>query len=175
MDNTLSNNTISTTWLSNRECSLRDAPDAGFELPLLLLSGFRSLIDDLHEELARQGHPDVRPAHGFALQAMAAGPLTAADLGRRLGVSKQAAGKTIDRLTECGYLRPHDAGGDARRRAVRLTDAGADVLRRSATIFSQLYAEWDIRTAGRVGEVTEILRAAVGPAVLRTDAAGWFG
>lgn len=150
-------------------------PVAGFELPLLLLSGFRSLIDDLHAELARQGHPDVRPAHGFALQALGAGPLTAADLGRRLGVSKQAAGKTIDRLTECGYVEPSDDGADARRRAVRLTDAGADVLRRSATIFEQLSAEWDVRTGGRVGEVTEILRTAVGPAIIRTDSAGWFG
>ena len=42
----------------------------GFELPLLLFGGFRSIIDELHAELARRGHPDVRPAHGFALQAI---------------------------------------------------------------------------------------------------------
>ena len=42
----------------------------GFELPLLLFGGFRSIIDELHAELARRGHPDLRPAHGFALQAI---------------------------------------------------------------------------------------------------------
>jgi hypothetical protein len=42
----------------------------GFELPLRLLLGFRVLIDRLHAELARQGHPDVRPVHGFVLQAV---------------------------------------------------------------------------------------------------------
>ena len=45
----------------------------GFELPLLLFGGFRSIIDELHAELARRGHPDVRPAHGFALQAIGLG------------------------------------------------------------------------------------------------------
>ena len=45
-------------------------PPPGFELPRLLFAGFRSLIDELHAELARQGHPDVRPAYGFAMQAI---------------------------------------------------------------------------------------------------------
>jgi len=46
-------------------------PDTpGFELPLLLFAGFRALIDALHAELAAQGHPGVRPAYGFAMQAI---------------------------------------------------------------------------------------------------------
>ena len=73
----------------------------GFELPLRLLLGFRVLIDDLHAELARRGHPDLRPMHGFVLQAIGPGT-TAADLGRALGVSKQAAGKTLDGLAKLG-------------------------------------------------------------------------
>src|SRR4051794_33509669 len=75
----------------------------GWQLPLLLFSGFRALIDDLHAELARQGHPDARPAHGFALQAIGPDGVTASDLGRRLGISKQAAGKTVDHLVRLGY------------------------------------------------------------------------
>ena len=66
-------------------------------LPLLLFGGFRTLIDRLHAELAGQGHPDVRPAYGFAMQAIGRDGATASELGRRLGVSKQAAGKTVDR------------------------------------------------------------------------------
>src|SRR6201992_3955477 len=75
----------------------------GFELPLLLLAGFRTLIDQLHRELAARGHPDMRPAHGFAMQAIGLAGTTSTDLGRRLGVSKQAAGKTVARLAERGY------------------------------------------------------------------------
>src|SRR5436305_6021246 len=45
-------------------------PRAGYELPLLLFGGFRAIIDELHAELGRRGHPDMRPAHGFAMQAV---------------------------------------------------------------------------------------------------------
>src|ERR1044072_7117377 len=54
----------------------------GFELPLLLFGGFRSIIDELHAELARRGHPDVRPAHGLALQAVGLGGGSASPGGR---------------------------------------------------------------------------------------------
>src|SRR6201995_5904962 len=83
-----------------------DPPDEtpGFELPLLLLAGFRTLIDQLHQELATLGHPDMRPAHGFTMQAIGLTGTTSGELGRRLGVSKQAAGKTVDRLAESGLV-----------------------------------------------------------------------
>jgi hypothetical protein len=57
---------------------------------VLLLAGFRTLIDQLHGELARRGHPHLRPAHGFTMQAIGLEGATASELGRRLGVSKQA-------------------------------------------------------------------------------------
>src|ERR1700759_2809614 len=94
--------------------SNEDLPGYGFELPLLLFGGFRSVIGELHAELARRGHPDLRPAHGFALQAIGLAGATATETARRLGVSKQAAGKTIDRLAELGYVRK--ARDDAARR-----------------------------------------------------------
>ena len=55
----------------------------GFELPLRLLLGFRTLIDDLHAELVRQGHPEMRPMHGFVFQAIGPEGTTAVELGRR--------------------------------------------------------------------------------------------
>src|SRR5450759_4063033 len=105
----------------------------GFELPLRLFLGFRVLIDELHAELARQGHPDMRPMYGFVLQAIGPGGTTAAELGRRLGISKQAAGKTIDTLEHLGYVRRGPDSRDARRKVVRLTDRGADSLARSVS------------------------------------------
>lgn len=114
----------------------------GYELPLLLFAGFRTLIDRLHAELARQGHPDVRPAHGFAMQAIGPDGATASEVGRRLGVSKQAAGKTVDRLITLGYAARTEDPADARRKLVRLTPHGIDALRRSATVFDELRAEW---------------------------------
>jgi DNA-binding MarR family transcriptional regulator len=148
---------------------------SGYELPLLLFGGFRVLIDRLHEELARQGHADARPAHGFALQAIGTSGVTAAELGRRLGVSKQAAGKTVDRLVRLGYVERAASDRDARAKVVRMTPLGLDLLNRSAVIFDKLRAEW-VATLGeeRVGSLEETLRV-VAPPGIRVDALGWLG
>lgn len=148
----------------------------GYELPLLLFGGFRSLIDRLHAELARQGHPDLRPAHGFALQAVGPHGATASELGRRLGVSKQAAGKTVDRLTRLGYVARGADAADGRRKLVRLTPRGIDALSRSAAIFDALRADW-VATLGaaRVSDLESALRAVAPSDGFRLDVPGWFG
>jgi DNA-binding MarR family transcriptional regulator len=149
---------------------------AGYELPLLLFGGFRSLIDQLHAELGRQGHPDVRPAYGFAMQAIGHNGATASEIGRRLGISKQAAGKTVGRLEHLGYAERVDDESDGRRKLVRLTPRGIDSLVRSAAIFDDLRAQW-ARTLGakRVRELEEALRTVVPAGGFPLDVAGWFG
>ncbi|EPH45901.1 MarR family winged helix-turn-helix transcriptional regulator [Streptomyces aurantiacus] len=149
----------------------------GYELPLLLFAGFRTLIDRLHAELARQGHPDARPAHGFAMQAIGVAGASASEVGRRLGVTKQAAGKTIDRLVALGYAERADDPADARRKLVRLTPHGLDALARAAVIFEELRAEWtQVLGPDRVRALESDLSAVV-PAggAFRLDAAGWLG
>jgi DNA-binding MarR family transcriptional regulator len=148
----------------------------GYELPLRLLLGFRVLIDALHAELARQGHPDVRPLHGFVFQAIGREGTTAADLGRRLGVSKQAAGKTVDALERMGYVVREPDAQDARRKLIRLTDRGIDCLSRSARIFEQLRAGW-AETLGeeRLRALEDDLRAVTPDELFRLDVPGWFG
>jgi DNA-binding MarR family transcriptional regulator len=148
----------------------------GYELPLLLFAGFRTLIDRLHAELARQGHPEARPVHGFTLQAIGREGATAVTIGRRLGVSKQAAGKTVDRLVALGYAERTDDPADARRKVVRLTDLGYDLLARSAAIFDRLRNEW-ATTLGpeRVREMEADLRRVSPRDSFGLDAAGWLG
>ncbi|MEU6227169.1 MarR family winged helix-turn-helix transcriptional regulator [Streptomyces sp. NPDC047042] len=148
----------------------------GFELPLRLFLAFRVLIDELHSELARQGHPDVRPMHGYVFQAIGPNGTTAADLGRRLGVSKQAAGKTIDTLERLGYVERGADPNDARRKLVRLTARGADCLTRSAQIFDHLRANW-ARTLGedRLRALESDLRRMTPAEAFLLDAPGWFG
>ncbi|MEO3785415.1 MarR family transcriptional regulator [Actinocorallia sp. B10E7] len=149
----------------------------GFELPLLLLAGFRTLIDELHAELARQGHPDARPAHGFAMQAIGLAGASATEVGRRLGVSKQAAGKTIGRLEELGYAERVDDPADGRRKLVRLTPRGVDALTRSAVIFEGLRSRWAAALgADRLADLEDSLRAVAAPVGIGidTDTVGWF-
>ncbi|XVV12418.1 MarR family winged helix-turn-helix transcriptional regulator [Actinoplanes sp. CA-131856] len=147
----------------------------GYELPLLLFAGFRTLIDDLHAELARRGHPDVRPAYGFAMQAIGVRGASASEVGRRLGVSKQAAGKTVDRLEALGYVERVDDPADARRKLIRLTPRGVDSLAQSAEIFDELRARW-VSELGpdRVELIESSLRTVARGPVFPVDVPGWL-
>jgi DNA-binding MarR family transcriptional regulator len=148
----------------------------GFELPLLLFAGFRAIIDELHTELGRRGHPDLRPAHGFAMQAVGLGGTTATEAARRLGVSKQAAGKTFDRLAELGYVERLDDMADRRRKVIRLTPRGVEALTASAMIFSQIRGKWAAELgAGKLAELEASLRVMAPPEIFRLDVPGWFG
>jgi DNA-binding MarR family transcriptional regulator len=152
-----------------------EAGTPGFELPLRLLLGFRMLIDELHAELARQGHPDLRPMHGFVFQAIGPGGTTAAELGRRLGISKQAAGKTIDALERLGYAERGPDPADARRKVVRLTARAVDALERSARIFDELRDRWaEVLGAERLRAIEADLRKVTPPDAFRLDVPGWF-
>ena len=152
-------------------------PDApGFELPLLLFAGFRALIDALHAELAAQGHPGVRPAYGFAMQAIGLDGATATEVGRLLGISKQAAGKTIDRLEQLGYAERAADARDARRKLVRLTPLGIDALARSAAIFDDLRAQWASRLGPDRLRALEADQRTMAPhGGFRLDVPGWLG
>ena len=107
-----------------------------------ILRAGRAAIDELHRRLAQRGHPDVRPAHGYAFQAIGREGTTAGELGQRLGVTKQAAGQMVDELVRLGYVDRTPDPGDGRRRLVTLTPRGFDCLRASAEIFDELLAEW---------------------------------
>jgi DNA-binding MarR family transcriptional regulator len=148
----------------------------GFELPLLLFGGFRSIIDELHAELARRGHPDLRPAHGFALQAIGLSGATATEASRRLGISKQAAGKTIERLEELGYVQRAGDDQDRRRKLVRITPRGLDALATSAMIFEDIRSRWASALGpDRLSALEADLRAMASGEAFRLDVPGWFG
>jgi DNA-binding MarR family transcriptional regulator len=156
--------------------SSESAGGPGYELPLLLLAGFRAVIDEAHAELADRGHPDLRPAHGFAMQAVGTFGATATDVGRRLGVSKQAAGKTIDRLTELGYVTRGTEAADRRRKLVRLTPRGWQALAQSAEAFAQVRARWAAELgSARVAALEADLRTMAAGQPFRLDLPGWLG
>jgi DNA-binding MarR family transcriptional regulator len=151
-------------------------PSAGYELPLLLFGGFRAVIDELHAELARRGHSDLRPAHGFAMQAIGLNGATATEVGRRLGISKQAAGKTIERLEAIGYATRAGDAADRRRKLVRLTPHGFSALAESAAIFSDIRDRWVAALGpGRVQDLEASLRQMVPDGTFRLDVPGWLG
>ena len=131
---------------------------SGANLALLLLGGFRSLAHAATEQLATHGFEDFRPAHEFAMRAIAGGAENASDLGRRLSVSKQAAAKTIALLEERGYVGRDMDTQDGRRKRVQLTPRGFEVLRTGERIFNELRAQWAEQIGGdRLAMVESVL------------------
>ncbi|MBE2318102.1 MarR family transcriptional regulator [Solirubrobacter sp. CPCC 204708] len=120
-----------------------------------ILRAGSAAIDELHRRLAERGHPDARPAHGYAFQAIGADGTTASELGQRLGVTKQAAGQMVDELARLGYVTRGPDPSDGRRRLITLTPRGIDCLRASADIFDELLAEW----RARAGDVDAAIAA----------------
>jgi DNA-binding MarR family transcriptional regulator len=110
------------------------------------------------------------------MQAIGFGGATATEVGRRLGISKQAAGKTVERLESLGYAQRAGDGADRRRKLVRLTPRGVEALTLSAEIFGDIRARWS-RTLGpaRVDDLEASLRAMVPGETFRLDVPGWFG
>ncbi|SDD02740.1 MarR family winged helix-turn-helix transcriptional regulator [Glycomyces harbinensis] len=148
----------------------------GYELPLLLFAAFRDAIDRAHADLAEHGHPDVRPMHGFVFQAIGTHGTTAVELAARLGVTKQAAGKTITALERQGYLERAADPRDARAKKVRLTARGIEVLELSERAFDAVQAQW-AQAVGeqRLADLREDLRTLAPGELFRLDAPGWFG
>ncbi len=144
----------------------------GWELALLLLGGFRTLVDGAHALLAERGHPGVRPAHGFTLQAVGTGA-TASEIAVRLGVSKQAAAKTVALLEQQGYVARSGDPADSRRRTVVATERGRDLLAASARAFEEVVDDWrrrvDVDALGRALGALDL------PAATRLDLGAWSG
>ena len=115
---------------------------SGADLALLLLGGYRTLVDGAMAELAARGHADFRPAHEFAMRAIAAGADSASDLGRRTAVSKQAAAKTLAVLLERGWASREADPADSRRKRLQVTPSGRDVLAEGEAVFEMLRARW---------------------------------
>ncbi|MFZ2502868.1 MAG: MarR family transcriptional regulator [Nocardioides sp.] len=111
-------------------------------LARLLALGFQWMITELHERLAAQGWEGVRPSYGFVLLALRDGALPQTELAPLLGISKQAASKLIEAMTDAGLVERESDLADARRQLVRLRDTGHQLLADVEAIYAELEEEW---------------------------------
>ena len=149
---------------------VRMASSSGAELALLLLGGFHTMVDDVVAELERRGHAGVRPVHEFALRAIDEGAQTASELGRRLAVSKQAAAKTIAALEALGYVVREADPADARRKPLRVTPRGREMVEIGAALFDDVRARWASQIgAEALDRLQDDLGRLVPPRALRAD------
>jgi DNA-binding MarR family transcriptional regulator len=142
----------------------------GAKLALLLLGGFHAMVDEVVAELEARGHPGVRPMHEFALRAVDGGADTASELGRRLAVSKQAAAKTIAALESLGYVSRESDPSDARRKPLRVTPRGHELMTVGGALFDDVRERWAQRVGRDALEQAEaVLGRLVEPRPLRAE------
>lgn len=95
----------------------------------------------------------------FALVAIEAGARDASALGRAVGVSKQAAAKTITTLEQLGYVERLPDPGDARRKHLEVTAHGRAMMELGAAAFETIRDRWVARIgADAAAEVEAALR-----------------
>ena len=146
----------------------------GADLALLLLGGFRFMAEEATARLAARGHPGVRPAHDFALRAVAAGAASVSEVGRRTSVSKQAAAKTVAFLEEGGYVLRGPDPGNARRARLTVTERGHSLMREGEAVFDELRAQWESQVGrDRISDLQDALLRLLGPD--DTTLNGWAG
>lgn len=103
----------------------------------------RLLVDEMHQRMNAAGYGDLRPAHGYVLNAAAAeGGITASALADLLGMTKQGAAKVIAELVQARYVVRGEDGSDARARPATLTPRGRAALAAAAAIQGQVEEEW---------------------------------
>ncbi|MFF1530858.1 MarR family winged helix-turn-helix transcriptional regulator [Cellulomonas sp. NPDC058312] len=115
---------------------------SGVRLARLLIEGFEALVQEVVAELDRRGHPGVSAHLEFALSAITEGADNASDLGRALGVSRQAAAKSVATLEQLGYVDRVADPADARLKRLRVTPRGVEMMAIGAATFDELRTRW---------------------------------
>jgi DNA-binding MarR family transcriptional regulator len=105
----------------------------------------------LVREVTRPGELPVRPSWGYVIQHLVAGPLSSAEIGRRLGISKQAANAAVHELVDRGLVE------QLADRRVRLTRSGRGIVDRYrrarqelADRLTRVVGEQEMQTCRRV-------------------------
>ncbi len=104
---------------------------------LAALASNEHLLGRIHEA----GHPAIRTSHGFIFQHLIEGSPTVGELAALLGLTQQAASKSILELESLGYVERTADPADSRIRRVALTAAGKSVIEKSRTARAKLEAD----------------------------------
>jgi DNA-binding MarR family transcriptional regulator len=133
-----------------------DVDLAGLDLGYLAQFVGQRINDLVLEKLALEGFGDLRLSHGYVIQHLLGGPRTITDLAARLGVSQQAASKTVAELVGLGYLEAGPAR-DRRARAISLSERG----RASVAVARRFRGRLEQRLLGKhgaaLGKAREVL------------------
>jgi DNA-binding MarR family transcriptional regulator len=76
------------------------------------------------EVLRDRGFGDLRPMHLLVIERLSVSETRGTDLAESIGLTKQATGQILDRMTDLGYVERVPDPVDGRAKIVQLTDRG---------------------------------------------------
>lgn len=132
----------------------------GALLANLLDGASAAMAAQVRRELAQHGHPGTTSTHHHAMEAIDAGATDAAALGRALGISRQAAAKTVRALEQLGYVHRGADADDGRRRPLGVTARGHEMTALGADAFERIRQRLEADLgAQQLATVEQVLRA----------------
>jgi DNA-binding MarR family transcriptional regulator len=142
------------------------------DLSLAALFAGWAMADALQRRLADDGFPDIRFSDGVVFQHLVGGPRAIGSLAERLGVSQQAASKSVADLERRGYVERVADPADGRARRAGLTARGRAAIeagrRGRAAIEAELAAAHGAERVAAARELlVDVLAATGGDAALR--------
>lgn len=127
-------------------------------LPALLNEVKEKAVHELHNRLADEGHPDIRPGHGCVFRFVDAEGSRLTELAERSGLTKQAVGEVVQDLERLGYVERAPHPTDGRAKIVRLTERGRDGARTAERIFADIEIRWGERVGDeRMATLRDVL------------------
>jgi DNA-binding MarR family transcriptional regulator len=138
------------------------------DLPVLLLSAARALVDEIDARVRANGFTDLRPAHGYAFVRISGTGATVGELAEHLEITKQAASQMAEELVRKGYVErlPHPA--DARARLLVLTERGLACTRAADAAAEETLRPWaEALVPGQLAAVRDALARLATPGRIR--------
>lgn len=108
----------------------------------LLLKSFKELNLKVTESLKQVGYDDIMPSQAEILACIADDSISAVEISRLLGITKQAVGSSIKQLERNGYVEKQLNRLDARSAIVHLSPKGLRVVHDAQEIKTNIEKEY---------------------------------
>lgn len=128
----------------------------------LLLTAFRSVVDELINRLAEAGYTDLRSAHSRVFENLPDAGARVSDLAERAQMTHQSMSELVLHLERRGYLERRPDPTDGRAKIVVLTARGQELSHCAAACMEAIEDNWARRLgAQRMRDLRASLEEAV--------------
>jgi DNA-binding MarR family transcriptional regulator len=109
---------------------------------ILLRNPFQRLVERIHADLAEDGYPDIRPAHGNVFQFIGKKGARITQMAEKAQMTKQSMSYLVEYLEERNYLERRQDPEDGRAVVFYVTKKGLKVEEVAERSIANIQDEW---------------------------------